>query len=159
MPGIANRTSYPSSHRQRTSSRPPIKKVKTYQLCSCKDGRLFMVSPSSSCVADYHICASSQAIKVDIESKPIRHLVGSAFNSVQPRANEPLILCRNNIKAFICADNLLLYKFFVFHCGIFKNKKRIKCMNFMNDIQQTLKKLSTFILGKVRVLQLGVFKI
>lgn len=59
MPGIANRTSYPSSSRQRTSSRPPIKKVKTYQLCSCKDGRLFMVSPSSSCVADYHICASS----------------------------------------------------------------------------------------------------
>jgi len=39
-----------------------------------------------------------------------------------------------------------------FTVGFFKIKKRIKCMNFMNDIQQTLKKLSTFILGKVWVL-------
>eukprot|EP00093_Oithona_nana_P004449 04449.XXX_115837_114895_1 [CDS] Oithona nana genome sequencing. len=30
----------------------------TYQLCSCSDGKLFMASPNSLCLADYHICNS-----------------------------------------------------------------------------------------------------
>ncbi|QQP32480.1 Sarcoglycan delta, partial [Caligus rogercresseyi] len=30
---------------------------KAFQLCSCRDGKLFVAHPRKTCIADYHICS------------------------------------------------------------------------------------------------------
>ncbi|CAB4062197.1 unnamed protein product [Lepeophtheirus salmonis] len=52
-----------ASHHRKYSSRKKqgnssgFKGSSSYQLCSCRDGKLFVAHPRKSCVADYHICS------------------------------------------------------------------------------------------------------